>query len=315
MRSEGDSIATDRPVTHQDSITTTGPPAPTANGSVGGAKPLSGKRLDDLGPANDGGFLDSEPPAQSPSDLPEVRPRSRRHPSSSLEPAAALLGWLSLAAIGAAGMGTKIADNSLALASPWAAVFLAGVAVSILLTARRRSARGVRRLLSEVHTALPQISLVDASESSRRADRRLSDLLERTSNFVGGRAAALYVAPASSGRPALRTSVGMDMTSRTVGIAVDVAVSEARPISLVDETDPAWIILSAPLVVGNRVTGAIVVSAPKRWSRTSRMPRLQQIADGGAAVIERSLLGEEEWRNRLGVAHRVDILRSWQTLQ
>jgi PAS domain S-box-containing protein len=303
VRGEGDSIATDRPVTHQDSIATTRPPAPTAKGSIGGVGPLSDTRLGDPAPPNGAGFLDREPPARSPSDLGEVKPRSRRHPSSSLEPAAALLGWLSLAAIGAAGMGSKIADNSLALASPWAAVFLAGVAVSILLAARRRSARGVRRLLSEVQRALPQVSLVDANESSRRADRRLSDLLERTSNFVGGRAAALYVAPASSGRPALRTSVGMDLTSRTVGIAVDVAVSEARPISLVDETESAWTILSAPLVVGDRVTGAIVVSVPKRWSRTSRMPRLQQIADGGAALIERSLLGEEEWRNRLGVAH------------
>ena len=33
------------------------------------------------------------------------------------------------------------------------------------------------------------------------------------------------------------------------------------------------------------------------------LPTLQQIADAGAAVIERARLGEEEWRNRLGVAH------------
>lgn len=338
MSPERDSIATDRPVIHQDSSAKTeSPTGSSANGSgedsaaapggvngtseaaaanvaFAGMKTLSPATAVGIPTTNGTGpsvvadlLGELQPDLPEVSDLPEVKPDSLRHPSSALESAAALLGWLSLAALGAAGMATKLANHSPSIATPWTAVFIAGVAVSILLAGRRTSARGVRNLLSEVHRSLPPVSSADSSvdsrESSRRADGCLSDLLERTTNFIGGRAAALYVTSAGSGRPALRKSVGMDLTSRAVNIAVDVSVTEARPATLVDDADPAWVIMSVPLVIGDRVTGAIVVSTPKRWSKTSRLPRLRQIADGGAAVIERARLGEEEWRNRLGVAH------------
>ena len=95
----------------------------------------------------------------------------------------------------------------------------------------------------------------------------------------------------------------MELTSQAVFVAIDVAVTEARPVAMADDTERTWMVLCAPLVVGDRVTGVIVVSAPKRWSRMQRLPRLQQVAEAGSAVIERARLGEEEWRNRLGVAH------------
>lgn len=237
------------------------------------------------------------------SELPPSKPDSVSNPSSALESAAALLGWLALTALGAARVAGKGAHHALGLLSPWLAVFIAGLAVSVLLAVRRRSARGVRRLLSEVVRNYPPISSVDAKESSRLADGCLSELLQGTVDFVGGRAAALYVTSAGSARPALRSSVGVDLTSRAAAVAVDVTIAEARGATLVDDHDRAWMILSSPLVIGDRVTGAIVVSAPRRWSKTIRRPRLQQIAEGGAAVIERARLGEEEWRNRLGVAH------------
>ena len=222
------------------------------------------------------------------------------NPSSSIESGAALLGWLALTALGAARVAVNGANHLMGLLSPWLAVFVAGLAVSILLGLRRRTVRGVRRILTEVLRTYPPISSVDPMESSRLSDGCLSDLLERTVNFVGGRAAALYVTSSGSDQPALRASVGMPLTSRAATVAVEVTVGEGRGATLVDEEDPTWLILSSPLVIGDRVTGAIVVSAPKRWSKTIRLPRLQQISEGAASVIDRARLGEEEWRNRLG---------------
>ena len=92
-----------------------------------------------------------------------------------------------------------------------------------------------------------------------------------------------------SDQPAFRASVGMPLTSRAATVAVEVTVGEGRGATLVDEEDPTWLILSSPLVIGDRVTGAIVVSAPKRWSKTIRLPRLQQISEGAASVIDRAV--------------------------
>jgi PAS domain S-box-containing protein len=175
--------------------------------------------------------------------------------------------------------------------------------VSVLLAARRMSALAVRRLLSEVQRRYPPASAVDAKESSRRADEFLSDLLDKAASFVGGRAAALYVLQAGSTIPTLRTTVGVELASEAVRAAIDVGIVEARPVAMVDDTERTWMVLCAPLVIGDRVTGVIVVSAPRRWSRVRRLPNLQQVAEAGAALIERARLGEEEWRNRLGVAH------------
>jgi PAS domain S-box-containing protein len=315
VTANGDSIATDEAVTQQDEFAGNGSPTGSGTGPAGG-EGVKGRPLADgerpltepgagvrFGPEAD--FLRPVPSdlPTGPADPREVNTDSIRHPSTALEPVAALLGWLSLAAIGAAGLATKIAHHRLSFVSPWVAVFVAGTVVSIILAARLKSALGVRRLLAEVHRSYPPLYSVDARESSRRADGYLSDLLERSTNFVGGRAGALYVASLGSGKPTLLTSVGMELTSRAVGIAIDAAVTEARPATMADEGDRSWMVLSAPLVIGGRVTGVLVVSAPKRWSKTSRLPRLQQIADGSAAVIERARLGEEEWRNRLGVAH------------
>jgi PAS domain S-box-containing protein len=231
-----------------------------------------------------------------------------RMPPPALEPAAALLGWLSLAALGAAGLGAKIASHSFGVVIPWAAVFVAGVAVSLLLASRRRSSHEVRQLLAEVQSRHPAISSSNSNESSsndssHRSDEYISELLERITSFVGGRASAFYVLGSGTGRQALRTSDRMDLTSRAVTIAIEAASQEARPVAVPDDTDHRLVVLSAPLVIGDRVTSVLIVSAPRRWSRIRRLPKLQQVADAGAAVIERARLGEEEWRNRLGVAH------------
>jgi hypothetical protein len=61
--------------------------------------------------------------------------------------------------------------------------------------------------------------------------------------------------------------------------------------------------LGAPLVIGDRVTVHHRRIGPEALVEVRRLPKLQQVADAGAAVIERARLGEEEWRNRLGVAH------------
>jgi PAS domain S-box-containing protein len=230
-----------------------------------------------------------------------------RMPPPALEPAAALLGWLSLAALGAAGLAAKIASHSFGVVIPWAAVFVAGVAVSLLLASRRRSSHQVRQLLAEVQSRHPAISSShrdesSSNDSSRRSDEYVSELLERITSFVGGRASAFYVL-GSTGRQALRTSDRMDLTSRAVTIAIEAASQEARPVAVSDDADHRLAVLAAPLVIADRVTSVLVVSAPRRWSRTRRLPKLQQVADAGAAVIERARLGEEEWRNRLGVAH------------
>jgi PAS domain S-box-containing protein len=226
-----------------------------------------------------------------------------RYPTAALEPAAALFGWLCLAALGAAGFATSIADHRVAVATPWLAVFLAGSAVSILLAARRRSAQAVRRLLADVQRRFPPTAAVDTKESSLRADEYLSDLLDKAASFVGGRAAALYVVASGSTVPTLRIGVGMELTSQAVRAAIEVGMTEGRPVAVADGTERTWTVLCAPLVIGDRVTGVIAVSAPSRWSRTRRLPRLQQVAEAGAALIERARLGEEEWRNRLGAAH------------
>jgi PAS domain S-box-containing protein len=229
-------------------------------------------------------------------------------PPPALEPAAALLGWLSLAALGAAGLAAKIASHSFGVVIPWAAVFVAGVAVSLLLASRRRSSHQVRQLLAEVQSRHPVISSSHADESSsndssRRSDEYVSELLERITSFVGGRASAFYVLGSGTGRQALRTSDRMDLNSRAVTIAIEAASQEGRPLAVPDDADHRLVVLAAPLVIGDRVTSVLVVSAPRRWSRIRRLPKLQQVADAGAAVIERARLGEEEWRNRLGVAH------------
>ncbi len=251
---------------------------------------------------------DASDPRDQSADSSPRRPGARRdlafrYPTAALEPAAALFGWLCLAALGAEGFARSIANQKFSVASPWFAVFLAGAVVSILLAGRRRSAQAVRRLLAEVQRRYPPFSAMDAKESSRRADEFLSDLMDRSATFVGGRAAALYLLAAGSNVPTLRTGVGMELASPAVWAAIDVGMTEARPVAMAEDAERTWMVLCAPLVIGDRVTGVIVVSAPRRWSRSRRLPRLQQVAEAGAALIERARLGEEEWRNRLGVAH------------
>ena len=240
---------------------------------------------------------DPKDPSATPAD------QAVRHSAPALEPAAALLGWLSLSALGAAGLATKIASHDLVPVAPWAAVFLAGLAVSLLLAARRHSASEVRVLLSEVEHRHPPVASTDSGESSKQADEYLYDLLERVTVFVGGRGAAFCVLSSASGRPVERTVVRLDSRSRALRIAVDAATQEARPVAVTEDSDRRWVVLASPLVIGDQVTSVIAVSAPRRWSRTRRLPQLQQVSEAGAAMIERARLGEEDWRNRLGVAH------------
>ena len=74
---------------------------------------------------------------------------------------------------------------------PWVAVFLAGVVVSILLAARRRSSLEVRLLLAEVQRRYPPVT--PRTRTNRRAVPTSTslDLLDRMPSFVGGRAAGL----------------------------------------------------------------------------------------------------------------------------
>ena len=217
-----------------------------------------------------------------------------------LEPAAALLGWLALTALGAAGFVSGLVHRSLGGSLPWLGVLLAGSLLSVVLAARRGSARAVNRLLSEVHARYP-LCATDEGESPSQADEYLSELIEKTAGFVGARAAGLYVVEGGR-RVSLRSWTGRDPTSTDTRVAVDRAIAEAGPTSTPSE-DHREVVLSAPLVIGDRVTGVLVASAPRRWSKTSRLPRLQLIADGAAAVIEQARLLEEERRNRLGAAH------------
>jgi uncharacterized membrane protein len=51
--------------------------------------------------------------------------------------------------------------------APWAAVFIAGVVVSLLLAARRHSASEVRLLLSEVDNRHPPVATTDSGDTCR----------------------------------------------------------------------------------------------------------------------------------------------------
>lgn len=233
------------------------------------------------------------------------RPRAKTtHRFEALETDAALLGWLLLSLIGAAGLGASAAGGSYASAGIWIAVLAAGVVASAVLVVRRRRAAAVRRLLSYAQQNYPHDSSDDSRQSSTKTEDYLSDLLARIASFVGAPTASVYVVPPGSPRPVQRCSVGGDLSSAAVRIAVTVASSERGTASVPDDVVRARNVLAAPLFTADVVTGVLVVSAPKRlFSKARSLSRLVQVAQSAGPVIERARLGEAEWRSRLGAAH------------
>ena len=213
-----------------------------------------------------------------------MRTRSSiRYPSAALEPAAALLGWLSLAALGAAGLATKTRRAHDLGRVPM------GCGVprrrgrehpSRRPTAQRtRGAAPACRGSAQIPTGLGR-RREGVVAPGRRVPVRSAGQDRQLRGRTGSRAlrACRRIGPPDACGPAS----GMDLDfDKPHGRPSTSAVTEARPMAMADETASArgWC-FRAPLVIGDRVTGVIVVSAPRRWSRTRRLPRLQQIADG-----------------------------------
>ena len=204
-----------------------------------------------------------------------------------------------------------MANHTIWGSSPWLAVFVAGSpSASFSLLEKERVRRAAAADRSSTKTTRPFLRSTP-KESSRRADEFLSDLMDKAASFVGGRAAALYVLAGRIQVPTLRTCVGIELTSEAVWAAIDVGIAEARPVAMADDPERTWMALCAPLVIGDRVTGVIVVSAPRRWSRVRWLHHLQQVAEGSGSDRSRPTRRRGMAQQARRRPMREDTWRSW----
>lgn len=213
-----------------------------------------------------------------------------------------MFGWMAVSIVGLVQLCLQIANKTQVVTSVWLWLAIVGTAVSLVLVIRRRSAVEVRHLLSEAQGRYAIAERAEASTDTRRADAHLLDLLDSMSEFVGGRSASLYVTSFDQ-PPTLRASVGVGIDNDRAESTATACLVSGRAVTSRTPQDDQTVLLAAPLLIGDRTTGVLLVSAPRRWVRSTRLPKLRQLADSGAAVIERVRLGEDEWRSRLGIAH------------
>ena len=271
-----DSIATDLPVTHHVSIAKPSARAfdqrfaanicPSRPGQTGSSLSV-GRRLLDSGPRATSGRNRPDLPARSASRLLALSPGPSA-PLSAIESGAALLGWFRLTALGAARVATRLGHHSCRVSSPWAAVFLAGLAVSILLARRRRrSWRKASALRGSPD--LPPISSVDSVGVVEAGRRVPVGPLGKNGQLRGGKGGSPLRHLFRSGPTGPPLVCRACPSLQGGGHSRRRSVGEARPATMVDEDDPHLVILSSPLVIGDRVTGVIVVSVRNAGRRRS----------------------------------------------
>ena len=212
------------------------------------------------------------------------------------------------------------ATHSAALTT-WVFALVTGVMVGVIIAFGRVGRRRIVRGLQDATEALRSMELVtDPSLSFLPLDDLLNELLARTTRVIEGDVAIIELTSENgktltvratrglTGVPARGVATGFGegligpVALRAEGIIHNDAVNASAVVPGISGHLEA--LVAAPLLVGERVTGVVVVasSAPRRFRRRD-LQLLKLVADRLAASIERGRLDEAERRSRLGAAH------------
>jgi PAS domain S-box-containing protein len=203
----------------------------------------------------------------------------------------------------------------------WLFPVVTGVMVGVILVLDCIAGVRIRAGLSDADEALRSIELVtDPSLSFLGLDDLLDQLLARVTQVVHGDVAVIYLVCEDENQLALRAWHGPEDLERPssrvpleVGIA-GVVARRAEAVAVNDVGDEATktpclgkyvaSLVGAPLLVGDKVLGVVMVGTRRAHRFCDRDLRLLQMAaERSAASIERARLDEAEHRGRLGVEH------------
>jgi len=208
-----------------------------------------------------------------------------------------------------------------AILTTWVFALVTGVMVGVIIAFGRVGRRRIAAGLQDATEALRSMELVtDPALSFLPLDDLLNELLARTTRVVEGDVALIELASENgrtltvratrglAGVPVRGVTVGFgegligSVALRAEGIIHNDAIEAAAVVPGIDGRLEAF--LATPLLVGDRVTGVVVVaSSVSRRFRRRDLQLLKLVADRLAASIERGRLDEAERRSRLGAAH------------
>ena len=192
-----------------------------------------------------------------------------------------------------------------------------GVMVFAIVAFSRLSSRRVRIGLIDADKALHSMELVtDPALSFLPLDTLLDELLGRTRQVVGGDLATVLLLTADEKSVSVRVSQGDSALAIgqevPVGFGIIGAVASRGQAAIVDDvsrvqqtlpglSQHVTSLMAAPLLVGGRVIGVVLVGAREAHGFGQRdLHLLQLVAERAAASIERARLDESERRSRLG---------------
>jgi PAS domain S-box-containing protein len=217
------------------------------------------------------------------------------------------------------GAGYQPSEASRILA--WLFPVVTGVMVAVILVLDHIAGVRIRAGLSDADEALRSIELVtDPLLSFLGLDDLLDRLLARVTQVVHGDVAVIDLVSEDETQFTVRAWHGLEdlvgSSSRVpMGIGIAGVVAQRAEAVIVNDVGAAAMeapclgqsvasLVAAPLLVGGKVVGVVMVGTREHHRFRDRDLRLLQLAaDRSAASIERARLDDAERRGRLGVEH------------
>ncbi|MGD0321928.1 MAG: ATP-binding protein [Acidimicrobiales bacterium] len=203
----------------------------------------------------------------------------------------------------------------------WLFPLVTGVMVGVILVLGHLAGVRIREGLRDADEALRSIERVtDPSLSFLVLDDLLDRLLTRVTRAVHGDVAVIDLVSEDDTQLTLRAWYGIEGLARPnksvpMGVGVAGVVAQRAEAVIVNDVGVARTeapclggrvasLLGAPLLVGGKVVGVVLVGARGQDQFSDRDLRLLQlVADRSAASIERARLDEAARRGRLGAEH------------
>ncbi len=203
----------------------------------------------------------------------------------------------------------------------WLFPLVTGLMVGVILVLGHLAGVRIRQGLKDADEALRSIERVtDPSLSFLALDDLLDRLLARVTRAVHGDVAVIHLVSEDETRLTLQAWYGLEGLARPdksvpIGVGVAGVVAQRAESVIVNDVGVATMeapclggrvasLLGAPLLLGGKVMGVVLVGASGQNQFNERDLRLLQlVADRSAASIERARLDEAARRGRLGTEH------------